>query len=225
MKNTKLYAYRHKNNLSEEEFETLMEFLSDDEKFKVSRFHFRIDQEISLLSRFLLRQLLASHLNNSPEEIIFSYSEYGRPFLADYDFNVSHAGDWIVIAVASNGRVGVDVEKIRQVEENLADVCFTSQEKEVIFSNERFDVEKFFDFWTLKEAFLKADGRGLSFPLLDFYFELSSSPQINFLKNEKSDKWYFRTYVLSQEYKLAMCRDQENFPGEISFLNSWQEFL
>jgi len=220
-----LYAYEHNKNISPEEFSTLLNFLSFDEQAKVKKFKFRADQEISLLSRFLLRQLLSPHLAMTPAEIVFSYSEYARPFLDELDFNVSHAGDWIVIAIAKKGRVGVDVEKIRKVEDSVADICFTVEERKVIFREENFNLEKFFDFWTLKESFLKADGRGLSFPLLDFYFDLGVTPQINFLKSDIRDKWYFRTFAIAPEYKLALCRDLDSFPDNISVIKNWQELL
>lgn len=225
MSDVSLYAYEHNKNLSPEEFSNLLAFLSFDEQAKVKKFKFRADQEISLLSRFLLRQLLSSHLEILPTEIIFSYSEYQRPFLSEIDFNVSHAGDWIIIAIAEKGRVGVDVEKIRQVEASVADICFTVDEKKIIFREENFDLEKFFDFWTLKESFLKADGRGLSFPLLDFSFNLDVPPRINFLRSDINDKWYFRTYELAPEYKLALCRDLDKFPDTISKIKKWQELL
>lgn len=221
---TKIFVYKLEESLTEEERGNLSQSLSADEKEKVSRFKFKKDADISLVSRFLLRQILGSFLSVPAQEIIFSYNQYDRPYLeGGVDFNVSHAGNRIVIAVNPKGKVGVDIEKIKPIEDNVANICFTSEEKEYINQENGFDLERFFELWTLKEAFIKAHGQGMSYPLLAFYFQIDN--EISFFSKEKSDKWNFKRYEIDPEYKLALCLDSKDFPERIDIISDWKNYL
>ncbi len=117
-----------------------------------------------------LRWLLASCLGRSPEGLRFGRERHGKPFLVDapLDFNLSHSGDRLLIAVAGGRSVGVDVERVRPLARMaaLAEYCLAPSELvwwRKLGEKERIGV--FFKFWTGKEAFVKADGRGLSLGL------------------------------------------------------------
>ncbi len=117
-----------------------------------------------------LRWLLASCLGQSPERLRFDREPHGKPFLVDsrLGFNLSHSGDCLLIAVAEGRSVGVDVERVRPLARMgaLAEHCLAPSEAawwRNLGAAER--VGAFFKFWTGKEAFVKADGRGLSLGL------------------------------------------------------------
>src|SRR5690606_20301074 len=92
--------------------------LSVDERKRASRFRFARDRDRFIGARGLLREILARYLNASPRRLSFGYGAHGKPFLAGEErstirFNVSHAFDAMLLAVAHMREVGVDVEGVR----------------------------------------------------------------------------------------------------------------
>lgn len=84
-----------------------------------------------------------------------------RPFInADFDFNISHSGAYVICAIAENARVGIDIEKHRTLKMNIAERYFDEQECLEIDSSKQPE-QAFFDFWSIKEAAIKCDGRGV----------------------------------------------------------------
>ncbi|MDP3589874.1 MAG: 4'-phosphopantetheinyl transferase superfamily protein [Methylobacter sp.] len=118
-----------------------------------------------------LRKLLAQILNESPEKINIKTAEHGKPYLVDTPelaFNLSHSADAMVIAVGLNCQLGVDIEfcKSRTSLAGLVDKCFA--EEEIAYWNklpEAQQISEFYRFWTRKEAFVKATGRGIGLGL------------------------------------------------------------
>ena len=159
--------------------------LSPDENARASRFHFEEDRIYFTRCRSALRRLLAGYLSVSAAEICFKYLSGGKPQLAVYqnpsalEFNVSHSGGIALIAVGSGQRIGVDIEKIRlDVDAGaLAERFFSIRERAGLRAlPDHLRVAGFFACWTRKEAFLKAIGDGLSFPLADF--SVSTNPDV-----------------------------------------------
>lgn len=118
-----------------------------------------------------LRNVLAQTLNERPEKINIKKTEHGKPYLADTPelvFNLSHSADAMVIAIGRNCRLGVDIEyyKPRAGLAGLVDKCFA--EEEIAYWNNLPETQKtvgFYRFWTRKEAFVKATGRGIALGL------------------------------------------------------------
>lgn len=118
-----------------------------------------------------LRHVLAQTLNQKPEKIRIAKAEHGKPYLVDTPelvFNMSHSENALVIGVAWNCRLGVDMEscKPRTSLSGLVDKCFA--EEEIVYWHklpEAQRVTEFYRFWTRKEAFVKATGRGIGLGL------------------------------------------------------------
>jgi len=149
--------------------------LSVDELARMMRFRFVDDRRNFLFGRGMLRTLLASYLGASPAELLFAYSAHGKPGLATssggFEFNLSHSNGTLLIAISQRRKIGVDIEKIRHdIEINeIAGRFFSPAERQVL--DQTFDhslPDAFFRCWTRKEAWLKARGDGLSFPLSAF---------------------------------------------------------
>jgi 4'-phosphopantetheinyl transferase len=150
--------------------------LSPDEQARASRFHFERDRIHFTRCRSALRELLSAYLAIPAAEIRFEYMASGKPQLSagqnprSLHFNVSHSADMALIAVCDR-RIGVDIEKIRTDVETstLAERFFSLRERAGLKAlPDQLRVPGFFACWTRKEAFLKATGDGLSFPLADF---------------------------------------------------------
>jgi 4'-phosphopantetheinyl transferase len=151
--------------------------LSGDEMERAERFHFLKDRTAFVISRGLLRKLAGLYLCAPPDELRFAYTPYGKPYLSGpfadspLRFNLSHSHELVLYAFAADIEVGVDVEYLRPefAGEEIARRFFSPREVESLGAlpvGQR--TEAFFKCWTRKEAFIKAIGEGLSFPLDQF---------------------------------------------------------
>lgn len=126
---------------------------TDFEKIKNSKF------KISLLAKFYVKKIAAKFLNATINTLDFEKTSNGKPFLKnypDFHFNISHSNNLIAIAI-DNSQIGIDIEKIREVNLKLANRHFCENEINFINSNN----ERFFEIWTKKEAYLKQTGKGI----------------------------------------------------------------
>ena len=129
------------------------------------------DRHANLLGKTLLREGLKKH--GYPPDCLknISYTEYNRPCIdGAIDFNISHSGNYVVCAINTAGRVGVDVERMKPLHIEEFKDCMTSEEWRAI-QEAPGHLEKFYELWTLKESVIKGDGRGLSLPLPDVCVE------------------------------------------------------
>lgn len=155
--------------------------LSTGEIDRAARFHFAADRHRYIAAHASLRRILARYLRCSPRETSFTTNEYGKPALLDgqgLEFNLSHSGDYALIAVARGRRVCIDVERMRQGLDidNIAARYFSPGEiTEMSALPPEQRATGFFDCWTRKEAYIKARGLGLSLPLDSF--SVSLAPQ------------------------------------------------
>lgn len=152
--------------------------LSGEETARMLRFHFALDQSAFAFARGMLRTVLGGYLGVSPERLSFHSSELGKPALSgqwaesNLHFNLSHTHGAVVVAVCLHREIGADIEHVRvdfEVED-IAAKFFSARERNSLmsFAPGRARIEAFFRCWTRKEAWLKARGSGLSFPLKDF---------------------------------------------------------
>ena len=153
------------------------EVLSFKEKEKALRFHFERDRKRYVLTHGILRKLIGKYFKTQ-DELMFSENEFGKPYLVQYnidsktlfEFNISHSSNLILMAfrfsehvvLDSEFQVGIDIEKVQQDFdfELILDNFFSKKEIESIHSS-TIPNNAFFNFWTKKEALVKAAGRGL----------------------------------------------------------------
>lgn len=153
--------------------------LSVDESRRAARFHFPADRDRFIIAHAGLRDILSRYLHCEPHQIDFSTRRYGKPALLSdtgINFNLSHSGGYALIAVASERKIGIDVERIRQEMEleSLARRYFSQREvSELMALPPQQRTPAFFNCWTRKEAYIKAHGLGLSLPLDSFDVSLA----------------------------------------------------
>lgn len=149
-------------------FEVAGEWLSTQELEQIERYQHQESRKQALVSFSMRRRVLSGYLNCHPKEIEFVAGSYGKPQLAGIDhlhFNVSHSGEYIVIAVSDNP-VGIDLEEhdIAIDALGVGSMLFAEAEMQLL---KRCSIEEacvlFYDLWTKKEAFLKATGWGFHF--------------------------------------------------------------
>ena len=147
------------------------EWLDEEERLRWQRFQNPAPQRRFSLCRAALRHMLCEYANCSNERLSFTTAKHGKPYAKvggrriTTSFNISHSGRHGLIAIASSGRLGVDVEERvpRRNLEYLIEGVFSNQEKaELKLLDGCQKLHKFFRFWTIKEALVKAHGKGLS---------------------------------------------------------------
>ncbi len=142
--------------------------LSPDERERAARFAFEQDQARFIFCRATLRLLLARYIGQSPESILFRYKSQGKPALAGglgWQFNVSHSRDLAAIAISRSVPVGIDLEFIDPnfpCQDTAPDVLSPDELRDLTALPPSAQPAYFFQMWTLKEALLKAVGRGFS---------------------------------------------------------------
>lgn len=192
--------------------------LSADEIARASRFHFDKDRLHFTRCRSALRGILAGYLAIPATEIRFEYLTSGKPQLnaglnpRALQFNVSHSAHMALIAVGSEHRLGVDIEKIRSdIDTNsLAERFFSLRERaELRALPDHLRVQGFFACWTRKEAFLKATGDGLSFPLADFSVTAHPDldPSLEEIRGtaEACKQWFLKDLSVAVGYRAAVA--------------------
>lgn len=185
--------------------------LSPDERTRSARFRREKDRAAFTLSRGILRSLLAIYCDIPPREIQFDYTEFGKPILVTergaraLDFNLSHSGQWALVAMAANRKVGVDVEHIR-TDLAIADIAsrfFSSEEAALVGdATEPQRRKTFFEIWVRKEAYLKAIGKGLSLSLDQFGVALESSGTVTC--RARNAHWTYHGLDVAPEYTAAL---------------------
>jgi 4'-phosphopantetheinyl transferase len=151
--------------------------LSEVERDCAHRFHFTKHRLAYVFAHAVLRDVLSRYLNRPAAALRFDKDSFGKPFLshntpvASLEFNLSHAGALVLIALSARRRIGVDVEEIRPMDDftAIAEAHFTPRERAFIFNHAPAYRERaFFRCWTRKEAYIKAVGKGLSIRLNSF---------------------------------------------------------
>lgn len=156
----------------------LYEKLSADRRNKVDKLKNSDMKRKQIIIGAFLQHVLGLYIPIPTNEFEFEYNEYGKPFVkgVDIHFNMSHSGRYALAAV-SDSNVGVDIERRRSNRINVAKRCFCKEEYEYIMAAESEDEreERFLEYWTLKEAYIKYIGAGLSIPLNSFRVVRKSS--------------------------------------------------
>ncbi len=140
----------------------LAEVLSEREQEKASRMFIQKDKERYAVSKFCLRTILGLCLNTEPSAIDFVFHEHKKPTVRGIEFNISHTGDYVLIAISPK-TVGIDVEYLNKEFDfkSILDITFSKMEIDFI-GNKDVDPTNFYVMWTRKEALLKASGEGVS---------------------------------------------------------------
>lgn len=199
--------------------------LSSDEKERANRFYFEKDKTGFTVARGILRQLSGNYLNLEAKSVVFDYQPKGKPSLSqskDLKFNISHSSDLVLFAFYNNIEIGVDVEWINKAVEweLISGNFFSKNEQQALHELE--DTLKplgFFNCWTRKEAFIKAEGDGLTFPLDKFSVNLKpgETPELLELETDPNSvkDWSLFSFIPGRDYVGALAiKDKVN---QVSF--------
>lgn len=193
--------------------------LSPEERQREQRFYFDKDKHRFLVTRALVRSVLSRYAAICPPEWEFSKNAFGMPLIDNclsaaqkISFNISHTKGLIVLAVSTERAIGIDTEntECRAVALDVTNKYFSITEN-VAFQrlSAQLQHESFFQYWTLKESYIKARGMGLSIPLDQFSFDLTKDATIALAiapeLNDQATNWDFWQYRVCTDYTLALC--------------------
>jgi 4'-phosphopantetheinyl transferase len=161
--------WQHTGGVDAGDLDAAVALLSGAERERLERLRRPDDRRDYALAHALLRQTLASSGSHAPADWLFTTDDRGRPGLANGQlvFSLSHTRGLVACAVSTAGQVGLDVEAVRPIEAvQIADDFFSADEqRQLELLNAPAAALRFFDCWTLKEAYSKAIGAGLQLPL------------------------------------------------------------
>jgi len=158
-------------DVEEAELSHFAALIDAEERARAERFRFERDRRRFIVRRGWLRTLLGRHVGKAPERLVFTFGAYGKPELpGGLYFSQSHSGDRMMIAL-SDIDIGCDIERIDETMDwhPIAESLFAPAEREALSAlPEAEGRHAFFQCWARKEAFVKALGHGLSYPLEAF---------------------------------------------------------
>jgi len=197
--------------------------LNDREKTQEPRFYFAKDRRRYLVTRALVRTVLSRYARIAPCDWVFTENSYGRPEidnaeakLMQLSFNISHTHSLIVLGITKDRELGVDVENVcaRQVSIDIANRFFAPEEVSALNKVPTpQQQDRFFEYWTFKESYIKARGMGLSIPLDKFSFHfphehvvaLATQPELA----DDAAGWQFWQFRPTSEYLVAVCAERK----------------
>lgn len=196
--------------------------LTTEERIKERSFRFGKDRHCYLVTRALIRTTLSRYASVAADHWMFSTNAYGKPHITNTDpvaerisFNISHTHGLVALGITKDKPIGLDAENVcyQTAPIEMAQGLFSSIEVASLYAlPEEKRHELFFQYWTLKESYIKARGLGLTIPLDQFFFLLrhdDSRPNITFLssQNKLDENWSFWQFQVAAEYLLAICAD------------------
>lgn len=169
----KWYKYNIRE-FSDKEYCKWYSLMSVEKQHRVDRFRFEDDKKRTVAGEMLARKAISDWCNVAVEDVNFDYKEYGKPCAVDLnvEFNVSHSGDIVVCAI-DNFPIGIDIEKIRPIDLNVAKrICTDDEllylfghiptERDFKYTTDMKILTRFFEIWTKKEAYSKWIGIGIN---------------------------------------------------------------
>jgi 4'-phosphopantetheinyl transferase len=200
-------------------YAALMRILSPDEQARADRFHFAADRRRHILARGITRSLVGRILDRPADALQFKYNAFGKPALArsqqcTIEFNVSHSGDLVLVALSHSRILGVDVERMKpdMATAEIASRFFSPNECRALSALAAdLQCSAFFCCWTRKEAYLKARGDGLSLPLdqFDVAFVPGAEPRLLETRHDPAEvsRWTLRALDVGPGHKAALVAE------------------
>jgi len=215
-----IHVWRAFLDLNSLEIRSLSGTLSSDEVAKAERFRFEKDKKKFIVARGILRRILGRYVGKDPHELRFEYTANGKPILVNSEsgalsFNLSHSATFALYAVTLQKNIGIDIERIRY-DIDVAEIArrFFSQEEvnslESIHENKLHEL--FFRYWTRKEAFLKATGDGISFPMEKIDVSLINGRILSPVRlpdnKRENTNWYVQDLFPGEGYAAAIAVEE-----------------
>lgn len=199
-----------------------IQYLSEDERVRAEKLKIEEKKNQLVITRSILRLLLSSAIGKSYQDIEFFYGEHGKPSIKEslngkpIEFNISHSGNYALIAITLSRKVGVDIEEVNLNidHQSLSKRFFSKQEyirlQGIDAGHQR---DAFYSIWAKKESFIKATGKGVAFGLEHFSVSLDGGCQVGMeviTSNQLEDDWFTYNLLEIDDYKTALTTSMKN---------------
>lgn len=207
--------YSYSDILIGKNLNSLVNQMPEEAKTKLQNLRRDEDKDLLILSFVLLNRALDENGFNRFKISEMEYTETGRPFFngSHFDFNISHTDNCAALVFSSDFRVGIDIEKIKEIDFSDFTHYFTADQWNQIHSAED-KYEKFYYYWTIIESAVKADGRGL---------QLTSGNLIKLINSNlliENVKWFYQHYNFDQTISCCITADKEFSPARVKNITS-----
>jgi len=197
----------------DELYEEVRHIVSEERRIKAERYHNLDDSKRCICADLLLRYGLYQK-TGKVGDINITFNEFGKPFIKnmiDFKYNITHSGKWVAI-VYGNTDAGIDVERIQKGREEIADFCFSEEEKLFIYNKaDKYEqVKQFTKLWTMKESYIKFLGTGFSTNLDSFSINALEGVITNRDGEVKKDI-KVRSFQFDTDYYLSICSMEAEF--------------
>lgn len=203
-------------SVPDELIEIYYDLLLPAERERNQRYRFDRDRRCDSVTRLLARTVLSNYADIESSAWWFIKGEHGKPEIGNDQvklrFNLSHTSQHVVCAVTRSMHVGVDIEHTQRKNKvlDIAGHYFSRQEIIDLFELPvAQQPDRFFDYWTLKEAYMKARGEGISLGLGNFSFDLSDNQNIRISFSQKiedePEAWRFWLFNHCSEHRTALA--------------------
>lgn len=203
--------------LQPEVWSQLQNWLQPDERERADKYTDMEARAAFLIGRGMARAMLSEVTDLPPGDWRFVEGAHGRPEIASpstpYHFNLAHSHGAVACVVARDREIGVDIEFLQRkaASRDVATrVCAPEELEDVNAALEAGRQERFLVYWTLKEAYLKARGLGISVPLSDVAFSLASGQPVFTPRGTMADadtRWAFRLAQPGPTHLIAVAVD------------------
>lgn len=218
-------------------------YIQPEEKQRISRFVFQDDAKSSLIGRLMLRKFVHTTMSLEYQNIHFGRDDRGKPYLLGVgdkpvNFNISHQGDYVVLAGSNGKNIGIDLMKIEPpANKNVPEFFrimkrqFSDHEWKTIYSypTESEQVACFYRMWCLKESYVKNIGLGITVALNEISFKIKSDLKIGemvtdtnlYVKGCLKRDWFFEEMLLDDKHAVAVSYQDggEKYVSKYDFLS------
>ena len=166
--------------------------------------------ELSLIGKILTKRIVSSETLTPKKNVLIGKTKLGKPVIkkpsnSNLDISISHSGNYLVIGIFNSGKIGVDIELLKDIDFRVFRNCLSAGEEIYINSGKKMKqkLENFYEIWTIKEAYLKALGIGLQKPLpITQFYPNRNKPKVKIRHNNQ--QYYFST-LKENEFILSVC--------------------
>ena len=199
-------------------WERLLPYISEDRRVRIS-----LRKTYEDIMREIVCDVLVQHIvykkYGMKNRLEWGRTLYGKPYihnLPSFQFNLSHAGEWVVCAFDTQP-VGIDIECVQAVDFQATKYLFSPQEQKwwkEIPDDKR--LETFYHIWTGKESYLKAIGTGVCKNFSSFTVSLLEGRVYD--GEQRNEGWFIEHIPFHKEYILSLCTKRKDFPKKVQYI-------
>lgn len=168
------------------------------------------DFELSLIGQILTKKIVSNEMLIPKENVLIGKTKLGKPIIKkpsdlNLDISISHSGSYLVIGICDSGKIGVDIELLKDFDFKVFKNCLSVSEEMYINLGKEITqrLENFYEIWTRKEAILKSLGIGLQKPLpITRFYPDHNKPRVEIRHNNQQ---YYLSTLKEDKFILSVC--------------------